>query len=438
MNLISRLWQQAPVTFAAATLCILVYLAMLYSGAHFADPHNQALIAWGGNFRPLTANGQGWRLLSALFVHGGIIHLFMNMVALLDIGYLLEQKIGRRMMLVVFLLSGLIGGLCSLTWHPLTVGVGASGAIMGLAGALLVWLLLPKLERAADIERRVQVRALALGLGLTLGVGLWLERIDNAAHIGGLVTGLILGGVIYVLDRLRPGAIKRWLASGVILFGGLLLVRTQLDAQLADEYRFRKSLPALAAIITQYGDVGAYLQRRMLLEENRPHPAMNTLSPEQVQQMLAQKSVQWVDNAYQQALRAWDNCQYQSQSWGRMQLDKDQARLASQIATYCELKERQYHLLRRHLHKPEAQNRDLARLLQQGQAIEHKMLPALFQEVETERYIQRQMGMNMHGGRRVREVISAPSAVPANPANPSNPATPSTPAPAPAASAAAS
>ena len=393
MKIVSRLLQTCPVTISFIVLCVVVYLAMIYTGAHFADPHNQALIAWGGNYRPLTVTGQGWRLFTSLFVHGGLLHLCMNMIALLDIGRLLEQKIGRRMVFVIFILSGLFGGICSLIWHPLTVGVGASGAILGLAGALLVWLALPKLERAAEIERIVLVRALIIGLILTLGMGQISSRIDNAAHAGGLAAGILLGALVYLLDRLNPGALKRWAAAGILLVAGGALVWQQLRAQTADEYRFRKPLPEIARVIEQYRDVSRYLQTRIAREQSDAGSVAAVDGK-------VQRSGKWVLQAYQQAIGAWENCLYLTQPWQNLKLQKDQKQLSNNLIAYCNLRQRQYFFLRQALQKP-GQEREIAALAQQAQAMEPKMLSALRSEMALDRYIQDQLGMTMMGKKRV-------------------------------------
>src|SRR5436305_1418866 len=92
----------ARITLFFAALCIAIFLAMLASSGHALQFDRYALLRWGGNYRPLTLAGQWWRLLSAIFVHGGLLHLLFNMIALLDIGLLLERKVGKIMLAVIF------------------------------------------------------------------------------------------------------------------------------------------------------------------------------------------------------------------------------------------------------------------------------------------------------------------------------------------------
>ncbi|WP_338846582.1 rhomboid family intramembrane serine protease [Massilia sp. W12] len=412
MNLLQSLWRRAPVSSSIALICILVYLAMLYSGAHFANPHHQALIAWGANFRPLTVSEQGWRLFTALFVHGGILHLTMNTIALLDVGYLLERKIGRRMLLVVFLLSGLGGGLCSLSFKPLSVGVGMSGAVMGMSGALLVWLLMPKLEKDEEIERLTQVRVLTMGLGLTLLVGLLLARIDNAAHVGGLLIGMLLGLMIYLLDRLQPGALQRWLAALILFGAGLLLVWQQLNTHQADEYRFRKPLPEIAAIIDHFSNPAVLFRRLAQAQAAQAESAAGAqdAAREEGQEAGAgampatppqlRIPAQQIEQALQEGVHAWDRCYQLSQGWDKLQLQPEQSKLGSLIVAYCANRKRQYQLLRQQLRQGQGHERELQAVQALAAKQEQELRGKLGQELQTEWYIQEQQGMNMRGQRR--------------------------------------
>ncbi len=400
MTKIFRLLYATPVTSFFALVCIVVYFAMIASGAHFANPHNQALIAWGGNYRPLTVDGQEWRLLSAIFVHGGWLHLCFNMIALFDIGRLLEQKIGKRMQFAIFLLSGLFGGLCSLIWHPDSVGVGASGAIMGLAGALLVWLSLPKLEQAQQFERKLQVVALIIGVTLTLGVGAFSQRIDNAAHAGGLATGLIIGALVYAIDRVQPGAIKRWLAAALMMAAGLLLLAWGVSRQSSDEYKFRKPLAAISQIFDQYSDITQFLRRL-------PHPNYQTPGPGSPLLPRYQARDQQQEQAYQHAIESWKECLYLSTAWQGLNLSKEQDVLGRQIIAYCDARQRQYQLLwqyqKQQLQGDPAKNQEIGQRVLQANALYLQLLPTLRKELEIDNTIHDQIGMSMRGKKETKE-----------------------------------
>lgn len=173
---------------------LLAYGAMgVLGGVNLLAPAGSDLIAWGSNFSGLVMK-QPWRLLSGTFLHGGPAHLFLNLSALLLLGLMAEAKAGSIRWLLVYLLSGVGGSLTSLWWHTQGVNsVGASGAIFGLYGLVLALLL----ERGAALSR--QERAGLLGLLLYFALGSLVGGLagpagtDNAAHLGGLATGLVAG-----------------------------------------------------------------------------------------------------------------------------------------------------------------------------------------------------------------------------------------------------
>jgi rhomboid protease GluP len=104
-----------------------------------------SLIAWGANYGPDTiTNGQWWRLLTSMFLHIGIVHLAFNMIVLLQIGPFVERLVGNVGFLIVYFVSGFAGNVTSLVWNPYTVSAGASGAIFGLYGLLLGFLLMSR------------------------------------------------------------------------------------------------------------------------------------------------------------------------------------------------------------------------------------------------------------------------------------------------------
>jgi len=114
---------------------------MLFAYGEAIFMKSQDLLDIGANYRPLVLEGQWWRLLTNIFLHGGIPHLAYNMIALLIIGGFLERLIGSVKLGIVYLITGVFASLCSIWWHDATVSVGASGAILGLAGFYVVYLL---------------------------------------------------------------------------------------------------------------------------------------------------------------------------------------------------------------------------------------------------------------------------------------------------------
>lgn len=194
---------------------LLVFVAMLFGGAGLWHSPNGIQLAWGANFGPATQDGEWWRLGSALFLHFGAMHLVLNMWALWDGGQWVERMYGPLRFTVIYFLAGLAGNLLSLVTHVgHAVSGGASGAIFGVYGALLSYLWLER----EHIQRR-EFRWLfwgALGFsGATIVFGLLIPGIDNAAHIGGFLTGLLAG--VFLIRAGDIGLRLRLLALIVLL-----------------------------------------------------------------------------------------------------------------------------------------------------------------------------------------------------------------------------
>ena len=153
------------------------------------------LIRMGGNFAPLVQKDEPWRLFTALFLHGGLLHVGLNMWALHQAGQVVERLYGRAGFAVLYVVAGLLGNLASLWWKPGPVSVGASGAIFGVYGALLSYLMLQRGSVPNEIFR--EMRAGTLGfIGYSLFAGFSIPGIDNAAHLGGLLGGLVMGAAL--------------------------------------------------------------------------------------------------------------------------------------------------------------------------------------------------------------------------------------------------
>jgi rhomboid protease GluP len=174
-------------------LNLLIFILMAVSGVNILLPDNDSLINWGANFRPVTLEGGWWRLLTSCFLHIGIFHLFMNMYALLYIGILLEPHIGRTRFIATYLLTGITASITSLWWHDLTISAGASGAIFGIYGVFLAMLTTNLIEKSA---RKSLLTSIGIFMVYNLLNGM-KGGIDNAAHIGGLISGLMIGYSFY-------------------------------------------------------------------------------------------------------------------------------------------------------------------------------------------------------------------------------------------------
>jgi rhomboid protease GluP len=175
-------------------LNILVYLLMVASGADFLDPDAKTLFNWGGNLGHKTANGEWWRLLTAVFLHGGLMHMLMNMYALVFVGLILEPALGTLRFATTYLITGVVASLVSMYVHPGIVSIGASGAIFGMYG---VYIALLTTSMVARKQHWAALLSAVLYVIYSLGNGLKEKGVDNAAHIGGLMGGLAAGYALY-------------------------------------------------------------------------------------------------------------------------------------------------------------------------------------------------------------------------------------------------
>lgn len=170
---------------------VVVYLLMVLKGVSPFQPNSHDLVHWGAMFGPAFAAGQHWRLVSSAFVHIGLIHLAFNMWCLWYLAELSENIFGGWTTFAIYILTAMTSSLLSLVWRPNAISAGASGAIFGLAGAIITALRVGNHRVPALVRRTISNSALRFAL-FNLVFGL-LPGIDNAGHLGGMVGGLILG-----------------------------------------------------------------------------------------------------------------------------------------------------------------------------------------------------------------------------------------------------
>ena len=206
------------ITPVIINLNIILFILMVISGVSPFAPDTESLISWGANLRPLTTGGEWWRLLSNCFLHIGVLHLLMNMYALVYIGILLEPYLGKARFATAYLLTGVSASVCSLWWHDMTISAGASGAIFGMYGVFLAML-------TTNLINKESRKALFYSIGIFVVFNLlngMKGGIDNAAHIGGLVSGLIIGYGFYPVLRVKPEEDQQYdlskISIGIISF----------------------------------------------------------------------------------------------------------------------------------------------------------------------------------------------------------------------------
>ena len=235
-----------PVTVALVCANLFVFAAMLAYGAGLWHAPNHVQLAWGASFGPATKDGEWWRLGTAMFLHFGLVHLAMNMWALWDGGRLVERLYGPWRFVIVYFASGLAGNLLSLIAQgDRAVSGGASGAIFGVYGALLVCLWRER-RQVNPVEFRWLFGGAAVFSAATIAFGLLVPGIDNAAHIGGLLSGALIGVALATpLSARSPMAgAGRWLAAGAFSLAVIAL----LAAIPAPSYRWQEELQARAGI----------------------------------------------------------------------------------------------------------------------------------------------------------------------------------------------
>jgi len=188
-------FQEYKITYTIIGINVIVYIFSALFSQDMIDMKLQTLVDMGALYGPLTVlKGEWWRLFTAMFLHGGMTHLLMNMFSLYLIGRGVEMYFDTKSYLIIYLFSGLLGGLASLYMHPNSVGIGASGAIFGVFGALAGFFLAHREKIAAHSKAFMKDFAIVLGINLVLGLS--IPSIDVSAHIGGLIIGVIGGFII--------------------------------------------------------------------------------------------------------------------------------------------------------------------------------------------------------------------------------------------------
>ena len=175
---------------------ILVFLFMGLSGTDLLKPNNISLLRWGADYAPLTLTGDWWRTLTSSFVHIGFFHLTMNIFVFAFIGSVVENIINTRRLFISYLLTGLCSSVLSLYMYPDMLSAGASGAIFGLFGILLAFVIFHPMDRS--FQKGILLRTVLSFIGYNLLLGVANQEIDIVAHIGGLLSGFLLG-IIYVV-----------------------------------------------------------------------------------------------------------------------------------------------------------------------------------------------------------------------------------------------
>ena len=237
-----------------------VFVLETFSGISIFNPTVKDLRFWGANYAPLTLTGDAWRLLTSMFLHVGLLHLAVNCWALYIWGIYAEFYYGRRYYLALYLSAGLMGSMLSLV-HNLVVNhtthgdpafiisAGASGAIMGLGGALMIAAWRPRID--IPVEKTLRLKPLLVIMAINFALGFSISGIDNAAHIGGVITGALLALVFSLTEKYSDlqRNLFRVIFFLVLAIGGILFFQ-QLKIWGADLQPYRAGI--LSELANQY------------------------------------------------------------------------------------------------------------------------------------------------------------------------------------------
>ena len=196
-------FEQALVTFTPRVIVIpiivltniLIFVLMLADGVAIRGWTPEVMLGWGGNFGPVTRAGEWWRLVSSMFLHYGFFHLAFNMLALVYFGRIVERLLGNVGFLVTYFVAGIGGSIASVAWRTDVVSAGASGAVYGIAGALIGFLVWRRDTIPLPVLKRLRNGMISF-LAIEMYYGIKQPQIDMAAHVGGLIAGFLCGLVL--------------------------------------------------------------------------------------------------------------------------------------------------------------------------------------------------------------------------------------------------
>lgn len=173
---------------------VIMYIFTAFLSGNIFDANIYVLIGLGAKENTLIAQGEYYRFVTAMFLHGGIIHILSNMYALSTLGPTIEKAFGKIRYLLIYFLGGIISIAASYIFSE-DVSIGASGAIFALLGAVLVLAI-----RARNRLGKEMIRSVLSVIAINLFIGFSLPNIDNFAHIGGLISGILISSVIKCND----------------------------------------------------------------------------------------------------------------------------------------------------------------------------------------------------------------------------------------------
>ena len=209
------------ITYTLSIIISLFYLYISFVTGNFIDTTTKELAINGAIFAPFVIDGEWYRVLISMFLHGGLTHFALNTLSLILVGRAFETYFSPSQYISLYFLTGIAGGVISMYFHPLSVIVGASGAIFGIFGGLVGFFVANK--EALGNQFREIIKNVGLILVFNLGIGLVFPDIDMSAHITGLIIGFIAG--FLSIDKRYFWAFNIFLAILIYLFAILVLTK---------------------------------------------------------------------------------------------------------------------------------------------------------------------------------------------------------------------
>lgn len=183
-------------TFALIAANVAVYAFTSFLSGNIITTSDNVIAAFGQDNYAILMNGEVWRLVTAMFIHADIVHIFGNMLFLLIFGLRAEDMFDITEYLMIYFVSGLSGGLLTLAFWPNVLSVGASGAIFGVLGATIIY-------ARRSVGASIMTALMYAFFLFAINIG---PNVNYLAHFGGLVTGLLIGYALASSRRPRPAA----------------------------------------------------------------------------------------------------------------------------------------------------------------------------------------------------------------------------------------
>jgi membrane associated rhomboid family serine protease len=274
---IDRLSRIPWTTVALLTLCV-AFFGFVYG---IAGGVSERVVLWslvgGAKVNSLILRGEWWRLISSSFLHRSAVHLLVNAMGILLLGWFVENSYGRRVLGTAFILSAFGGGLLSL-WMTDSASVGGSGVMFGLLGmtiafAIFHWTQIPRIVRLYVVVLPAVVGCVSIIHGITV------PNVDNSAHIGGLVVGLLLGLTMQIMElrfpRIRDGMDYLMLvvvSLAAVYAVGAMVSHLMLRFDLPQERFATRSIGGELAFLAPVDwDVGVYREGTCMVGETVSH-----------------------------------------------------------------------------------------------------------------------------------------------------------------------